>query len=85
MGVGAVIVVFKVTPDSVEAFDSVKSAVEKFGPKKLEEEEVAFGLKAVKATFLVPEIDGKMDELEQNLNSIENVGAVEVVAISRSL
>jgi len=85
MGVGAVIVVFKVTPDSVEAFDSVKAAVEKFEPKKLEEEEVAFGLKAVKATFLVPEIDGKMDELEENLNSIENVGAVEVVAMSRSL
>ncbi|MBI5061625.1 MAG: hypothetical protein HZB67_04915 [Candidatus Aenigmarchaeota archaeon] len=83
--VGSVIVVFKVIPDEVESFESVKSSVEKFGPKKMEEEEVAFGLKAVKATFLVPEIDGKMDELEQNLNSIEHVGGVEVVAMSRSL
>ena len=83
--VGAVIVVFKIIPDDVETFATVKSAVEKFEPKKLEEEEIAFGLKAVKATFLVPEIDGKMDELEQNLNSIEHVGGVEVVQMSRSL
>lgn len=85
MGVGAVIVVFKVIPDDVDAFSSVKAAVEKLGPKKIEEEEIAFGLKGVKATFLVPEIDGKMDELEQSLNSIEHVGGVEVVAMSRSL
>ncbi len=83
--VGAVIVVFKIIPDGIETFESVKKDVEKFGPKRVEEEEVAFGLKAVKATFLVPEIDGKMDELEQNLNSIEHVGGVEVVAMSRSL
>ncbi len=85
MGVGSVIVIFKIIPDDVETFSNVKSAVEKFGPKRMEEEEIAFGLKAVKATFLVPEIDGKMDELEQNLNSIEHVGGVEVVAMSRSL
>lgn len=83
--VGAVIVVFKIIPDAVESFDSIKKGVEKFGPKRIEEEEVAFGLKAVKATFLVPEEDGKMDELEQNLNSIEHVGSVEVIGMSRSL
>ena len=82
---GVVIVVFKIIPDGIESFAAVKSAVEKFEPKKVEEEEVAFGLKAVKATFLVPEIDGKMDELEDNLNSIEHVGGVEVVGMSRSL
>ncbi len=83
--VGIVIVVFKITPDDIEAFNSVKSAVEKFGPKRVEEEPIGFGLNAVKATFLVPEEDGKMDELEENLNSIEHVGAVEVVHMSRSL
>lgn len=83
--VGSVIVVFKIIPDGIESFDFVKKEVEKFGPKRVEEEEVAFGLKAVKATFLVPEEDGKMDELEENLNSIEHVGSVEVTGMSRSL
>ena len=83
--VGAVIVVFKVIPDEIEAFESIRVAVEKLGAKKMEEEEIGFGLKAVKATFLVPEIDGKLEELENALNAIEHVGAVEVVAMSRSL
>jgi len=83
--VGIVIVVFKITPDDIDSFQAVKEAVEKFGPKRTEEEPIAFGLNAVKATFLVPEIDGKMDELEENLNSIEHVGSVEVVHMSRSL
>ena len=83
--VGAVIVVVRVLPDSVEDFGSVKIAVENLAPKRIEEEPIAFGLKAVKATFLVPEIDGKMDELEEKLNSIEHVGSVEIVGMSRSL
>ena len=83
--VGAVIVVFRVTPDDIESFESVKSSVEKLEPKRIEDDPIGFGLTAVKATFLVPEIEGKMDELEQNLNSIEHVGSVEVIGMSRSL
>lgn len=83
--VGIVIVVFRIIPDEVEAFEAVKKSVEAFSPKRLEQEPVAFGLNAVKATFLVPEIEGKMDELEEKLNSIEHVGSVEVIEMSRSL
>lgn len=83
--VGSVIVVFRVTPDDIDSYQSVKEAVEKLGSKRAEEEPIGFGLNAVKATFLVPEIDGKMDELESQLNSIEHVGSVEVVHMSRSL
>lgn len=83
--VGIVIVVFRIIPDEVEAFEAVKKSVEAFSPNRLEQEPVAFGLNAVKATFLVPEIEGKMDELEEKLNSIEHVGSVEVIEMSRSL
>ncbi len=83
--VGAVIVVFKIIPEDMEFFESVKSAVEALGSKRSEKEPIGFGVEAVKATFLVPEEDGKMDELEDNLNSIEHVAGVEVVHMSRSL
>ncbi len=82
---GVVIVVFKIIPEDMEYFNSVNSAVEALGPKRLEKEPVGFGVEAVKATFLVPEEEGKMDELEQNLNSIEHVAGVEVTHMSRSL
>ena len=83
--VGSVIGVFKIIPEDMEHFEAVKSAVESFGPKRVEKEPIGFGIEAVKATFLVPEEDGKMDELEDQLNAIEHVGGVEVVHMSRSL
>ncbi len=82
---GHVIVVFKVIPDDIDTFESVKAEVQKLNPQRVEEEPIGFGLNAIKATFLVPEVDGKMDELEDQLNSIEHVGGVEVMHMSRSL
>ena len=82
---GDVICVYRITPDSVEGFESVKKAVETLKPQRLNTEPVAFGLNAVIATFLVPEKDGALEELENSLNSIENVGSVELENMTRSL
>ena len=82
---GSVITVFRILPDSPENFDKVKSQVEMLKPARLEEEPIAFGLKAVKVTFIIPDTGGKMDELENKLNAIEGAQAVETLKVSRSL
>lgn len=83
--VGQVIVVFRVMPDDMENFEDIKKEVSIFKPKKMEEEPIAFGMKAVKATFLVPELEGELDKLEENLRSISHVADLEVLEMSRSL
>ena len=82
---GEVIAVFRILPDSPENFNSVRSKIKKMKPAKLEDEPVAFGLKAVRATFLIPDEGGKMDEIENMLNCIEGVQSSETLQVSRSL
>ena len=82
---GSVIAVFRILPDSPDNFDKVKSGIESLKPARLDEEPIAFGLKAIKATFIIPDTGGKMDELENKLNSIDSTQAVETLKVSRSL
>jgi elongation factor 1-beta len=82
---GDVIVIFRIMPESMDSFESIRSELQKFSPQRLEEEPVAFGLKAFMFTKLVPEKEGEMDKLEKALNGIKGVQSAEVVKLSRSL
>ena len=82
---GDVIAVFRILPDSPDSFDKVKQGLEALKPAKLEEEPVAFGLKALKVTFMIPDAGGQMDKLENKLNAIEGAQSVETLRVSRSL
>lgn len=82
---GDVIVVFKVIPKDMKLFDEVKKALENLKPQKLEEEPIAFGLKALKFTKLVPDKEGAFTGLEEKVKRIRGVQTCETVAISRSL
>jgi len=83
--IGDVIVVFKIIPKDMKLFDEVKKGLENLKPQKLEEEPVAFGLKALKFTKLIPDEEGKLPELEEKIKGIKGVQTCETVAISRSL
>ncbi len=51
---------------------------------KFEEEPVAFGLVALVAHILMPEdVDGRMDEVEQRLKSMEGISEVQVLVSRR--
>ena len=82
---GDVICVFRIMPDALESYDSIKAALEKLEPQRLEEEPIAFGLKAIKFTKIIPDDEGTMPQLEEQLNGIEHVQSVETVMVSRSL
>ncbi len=82
---GDVIIVFRIIPEGIEKFDQVKESLEGMKPQRLEEEEVAFGLKALVFTKIVPDEEGGLSKLEEKLQAIEGVQTCETVTISRSL
>jgi elongation factor 1-beta len=82
---GEVIVVFRILPDGVENFESVKEQCEALRPDRLEEEPIAFGLKALKFTKIIPDGPGVMDRLENDINSIKGLGSAENVFTTRAM
>jgi elongation factor 1-beta len=82
---GEVIVVFRIMPDEPESFEKVKKACEALEPDRLEEEPIAFGLKALKFTKIIPDGPGVMDDLENKINSIEGLGSAENILTTRAM
>ena len=88
---GTAVVKMKVMPTSPEVDlekmkEEVKDLIEKAGGKgcNLEEEPIAFGLKAIIAMFAWPE-ELELDNLEANLQKIEDVNSVQLIDIRRAL
>jgi len=46
-------------------------------------EPIAFGLKAIVSDFLLEDAEGQMDRLEESIKSVDGVGEIEVMNISR--
>lgn len=84
---GEVIVSFKIMPESIETdLEKLEEKIKKeISPQKIEKEPIAFGLFALKVTKLIPEESGELEKVENRIKSLEGVGEVEVVEISRSL
>lgn len=82
---GDVICVFRVMPESLETFGAVKKSLEKLKPQRLEEEPIAFGIKALKFTKIIPDSEGYVEELENRLRSVKGVQNIETLTVSRSL
>jgi elongation factor 1-beta len=82
---GDVIVVFRVMPESMDFFEEIKKGLEELKPQRLEEEPIAFGLKAWKFTKLIPDEEGTLPKLEKEIAKIEHVQSSETVTVSRSL
>jgi elongation factor 1-beta len=78
-------IVFKIMPaDSGSNLskieDGIKAAV---NVKKVEREPIAFGLEAIKATVFMMDNEGESDRVEEKIRSIEGVGEVEVLEMTR--
>ena len=57
----------------------------KGGEIRKEVEDIAFGLKALKITFVMDESIGSADALEEQLKEIEGVKSVETIDVRRAL
>ena len=83
------VVVFKIMPESPETdLEAMKNEVRKLvvAPAELQGfqvEPVAFGLKALKVTVVMQDVEGGPDQLEEAFSQIENVNSVQVVDMGR--
>ena len=82
-----VLVYLRVMPASIEVNledleAKIKSAI---SPEKIVRKPIAFGIVALELLKVVPDAGGVVDELEQKLKSIKEVGEVEIIGITRGL
>ncbi len=82
-----VIITFKVMPTSIEVdLDKLEKEIKaSVNPERINREPIAFGLVALNVTVFVEDAGGQLEVVEKELSSIENVGGVEVVEITRTL
>ena len=87
---GTALIKIKIMPTSPETdLEEIKSkakeAINETGGEKptFEEEPVAFGLKAVIASFALDE-DKSLDAIEEKLKTVENVNSVQVIDMRRA-
>lgn len=90
---GKAVVTVKIMPDTVEAdLDGIEqAALEKIASftgndeTKTEVEPVAFGLKAVKITFVMDEDQGSPESLEKEIQALDGVMSCETVDVRRAI
>jgi len=88
-----VIITLKIMPESPdvdleELETQIKEKIAAFSGEtqtKTEIEPVAFGLKAIKITFVTDEAKGSTDELEKDIETMETVNSVEVSDVRRAV
>jgi len=88
-----VVVTLKIMPESVEVNlkdiqQEAESLIQKFAGKsemRIEQQPIAFGLKALQIMFVMDESKGNLDPLEDLLRNIEGVQSVEVTDVRRTV
>ena len=85
-----VLLVYEIRPDTVEVTPMKLEEVirtdlpEKFRMQdKPEEKPLFFGLIGIVSQFIIPEEDGAQDELEDYLNSIEEISSIQMTFVTR--
>ena len=86
MSEGSVVVTFKIMPDGVETdMSSLENEVKKkIDPSKSEIIPIAFGLKSLVIVKVIPEKDGELEKVEEQIKSIPGVREVEITNVARS-
>ncbi len=85
---GDVMLVYRVMPEDPDAdldaiMEEIKKIAEKYGSYKGSVvEKIAFGLKAVKPSIVIPDEGGIVDELEDKLRNIKGIQSAEAVDIT---
>lgn len=80
-----VMIIFRILPvDSETDLSKVESAVRGLvDVKRAETEPLAFGLKSLKLTVFIMDAEGESDRVEEKIRSVEGVGEIEVLEMSR--
>jgi len=88
-----VVATLKIMPESpdvdLDALElKVKEKIADFagkGETRSEQEPIAFGLKALKITFVMDESKGSPDALEEDVKTLEGINSVETIDVRRAV
>ena len=89
-----VIITFKIMPETPEvdleavqklAEEKINAFVGEVAEKKVEIEPIAFGLKALKITFVSDEAKGGTEDIEEAIAGFDGVQSCEVIDVRRAL
>ena len=88
-----IVVTMRIMPTSPEADlghiqEETKKHISSFASTatfKVEQKEVAFGLKAVQISFMMDENKGSTESLEKEIASVDGVNSVEVIDVRRTI
>lgn len=84
MGELNVVMQIKIYVEDPDAIPNVKEGVEKLAKvQKFWEEDVGFGIKALKASLLLSDEEGGTDALEEKIKAIDKVTNVEIESVGR--
>ncbi|MHA1650772.1 MAG: elongation factor 1-beta [Candidatus Helarchaeota archaeon] len=84
-----VVVQMKVLPEDIDVdLNKLQEQIRESLPEnvriyKVVEEHIAFGLKCLKVTVIMPDAEGGTEPVEQAISSIKGVSRVEVELVSR--
>lgn len=82
---GSVIVRYRILPDSPDNLEAVRQGLDNLQPDRLDEEPIAFSLKALIFAKVVPDSPGTEEELEKKVQAVPHVETVETISVTRSL
>ncbi|MFQ6105854.1 MAG: elongation factor 1-beta [Candidatus Hydrothermarchaeaceae archaeon] len=84
-----VLITLKIMPDdasvNIEAIMKSIKRIDVARLNKIEEEPVAFGIVALKTSFVARDEGGAAEKIENSLKNIDGIGSVEVVETTRLL
>ncbi len=72
----------KIYPEDGADVEAVKEKIAEKA-KEVKVEDIGFGIKVIKALFVIPDAEGGTDKLEEEVKAIEGVSNVEVESASR--
>lgn len=78
---GEIACVFKIMPEDAETdLEPIKDQIrEKVNVEDMGEEDVAFGLKAIKVSAITTDEKGGTDHVENQLEELDNIQSIELV------
>ncbi len=81
---GEVIVVYKILPRP-EKLEDIKKALGSLKIERIEERPVAFGLRELIVTAIIPDEGGSQDRFENQLQAIDGCENIEALRVSRRM
>ena len=79
---GNVAITFKILPKSSDVdINLLVNKIRELNPNDIKTENLAFGIKIIKALFIIPDNKGS-SEIEEKLRNIEEIGEVETESLT---